>query len=333
MEKGNPRFSIIVPIYNVANFLHRCVRSVLDQSYKDFELILVDDGSPDDSPSICDSFSREEGIKVIHKQNEGLVRARQTGVAHAIGEYVVCLDGDDWLHLDFLKKMASIIDTYRPDVICCGRIESDGIKERMCPFPMAAGLYKRERMEKEIFPYLIENRKGKYFPPSVWAKCFKRIIYQPQQLLVDSKVQIGEDMACTRPTIANSHSIYIVPKPLYYYRKNPTSMTKAKKAFLWEGAMLIGKHQEKTMNMSLYDFQNQNYRFLTHNLFLIALSQFNRNEPYFSIRKDVLKNLNAPYYRNAIKKAKFDFLTKGNIARICLRYKLIFALFILNKLY
>ena len=103
-------FSVIVPIYNVEAYLKRCIDSVLAQTFRDFELILVDDGSPDNCPQICDAYAKEDArIRVIHKENGGLVSARQAGIQIADGEYVFNLDADDAMTSDALESAAAIL--------------------------------------------------------------------------------------------------------------------------------------------------------------------------------------------------------------------------------
>lgn len=117
-------FSVVVPIFNVEMFLEECIKSVLKQTYTEFELILVDDGSTDESSSICDRYEKEdERIKVIHKSNQGLVSARKAGIAIAKGEYAVCLDSDDWLQKDHLLNLSRIIRKFSPDIICFNHTE------------------------------------------------------------------------------------------------------------------------------------------------------------------------------------------------------------------
>ena len=103
-------FSVIVPIYNVEKYLSRCIDSVLSQTFADFELILVDDGSPDNCPEICDKYvQKDHRIKVVHKENGGLVSARQAGVSIAKGDYIFNLDGDDAITPDALMSAYQII--------------------------------------------------------------------------------------------------------------------------------------------------------------------------------------------------------------------------------
>ena len=154
-----PLFSIIVPIYNVDRYLRECLNSVLNQNIDNFEVVLVDDGSPDTSPTICDEYAAKDSrFKVIHKHNEGLVRARQDGVNLASGDYVICLDSDDWLHQNNLKILSNIIKSFKPDIICTGYYKFDGKNNIKFPFPFKEGYYDRQAIEKEIFPLLIESK-------------------------------------------------------------------------------------------------------------------------------------------------------------------------------
>lgn len=115
-------FSVVVPVYGIEKFLPQCIESILAQSYSDFELILVDDGSIDSSGDICDIYSsKDRRIKVIHKQNGGLVSARKAGVNEAEGNYIVPVDGDDWVDSKLLERLSHIIQ-YHPqiEIVCYG---------------------------------------------------------------------------------------------------------------------------------------------------------------------------------------------------------------------
>ena len=97
------KVSAIVPVYNVEKYIYRCVDSILNQTFSDFELILVDDGSPDNCPQICDEYAKKDSrIKVIHKENGGLSSARNAGLDIASGEWISFIDSDDWIHKDYL---------------------------------------------------------------------------------------------------------------------------------------------------------------------------------------------------------------------------------------
>ena len=135
MKNSNDKekVSIIVPIYNVEKYLADCVESVLTQSFSDYELILVDDGSPDNCPRICDDYAaRDNRVRVIHKENGGLSAARNTGIQSAKGEYIVFLDGDDCLYENVLESVNSCIEKYdAPETILGNVYYWDGNNERL----------------------------------------------------------------------------------------------------------------------------------------------------------------------------------------------------------
>lgn len=326
-----PLFSVIIPIYKVEQYLAQCVNSIISQSYKNIEIILVDDGSPDNCPQICDEYAAQDArVTVVHKPNGGLVSARQAGVAVATGDYIACVDGDDWISEKYFEMLAEVIEPDDPDIVCCGSIWASEHSEVKHPYSIPLGLYTRNNIEKQIFPMLIERADGVYFPPSLWAKAFKREIYQRQQL-VDASVNIGEDQACVKPCIFQAQSMYVMADCLYYYRQNSASMTKKKKAFDWNGPKIIGQHFEKQIDMSQYDFQDQVYRNVVHNLFNVAVSQFYRIESYSAITKDIVEHIEEPYYKDAIEKCFYKRNCSGTLAHAALKYKLCFLLYLYVK--
>ena len=120
MEK-NPSFSIIIPVYNIEKYIKECVYSILKQEYMDYEIILVDDGSPDSCPQICDELKAQDNrITVIHKKNAGVSAARKDGAINARGDYIICVDGDDWLAGNCLSEIAKVIEKTDVDIVCHG---------------------------------------------------------------------------------------------------------------------------------------------------------------------------------------------------------------------
>ena len=127
---SKPKISVIVPVYNVENYIDRCINSIINQTFEDLEIILVDDKSPDGSPQKCDEWGKQDGrIKVIHKsRNEGLGFARNTGLEYAMGEYVTFVDSDDWIDLNMYSDLYSLCKQYNADIIYSGlkRINAKG---------------------------------------------------------------------------------------------------------------------------------------------------------------------------------------------------------------
>lgn len=328
----NALFSIIVPVYKVGEYLPKCVESILEQTCSDFEVILIDDGSPDNCPAMCDEYAiHDERVKVLHKSNGGLVDARKSGVDIATGKYLIFVDGDDFIEPTYLEDFKKIIDTYVPDIICCGYYEYRDGERKVCNPMKPYGYYDKAKIVREIFPILIEDERGRYYPPSLWAKAYKRELYQQQQQ-VTGRVSVGEDHACTKPCIYHAESMYVLDKCLYNYRQNPSSMTKKPKAFSWEGPKAIGQHFEKQIDMSQYDFQAQVYRNVVHNLFNVAVSQFNQKKSYKTVKEEILAWLQDDYYKQAIESCFYKDNWKGVIAKRALIKQRIFFIWLYNRI-
>lgn len=328
----NLLFSIIIPVYRVEAYLDTCVESVRKQTYTNIEIILIDDGSPDSCPKMCDEYAKlDPRIRVIHQQNGGQSSARKAGIKIAKGDYVCLVDSDDYVDITYIQRMAEAIQKHPVDMVCCGSYiarEKENIKKML---PNRAGYYSREDIEREIFPQLIQTVNASYFTPTLWAKAIRKEVYEEQQIKLNNALKIGEDGACMIPCVYHSNSLYIVPECLYYYRDNDTSITKNKKAFDWDGPKLIEEHLTKELDLSLFDFREQMYRKTVHELFTVVASQFNRKESYRVITKDIRLHLADPVYRRAIKHCRFEGKF-GKIAHILLQYRLLWIVKIINKI-
>ena len=221
--------SVIVPIYNVSRYLRQCIDSIVGQSYKDIEIILVDDGSTDGCSQICDDYAyKDSRVKVIHKKNEGLVKARKTGFLASRGDYISFVDGDDWIEPDMLEKLYLTLISENVDVVMCGRYEDDEDTHRMVYHGIHEGRYDKNGLIDEVYPKMIVNNV--FFEwgifPSYWDKLFKRNCIEPYLMAVDDRINMGEDAACVYPCILNSDSIYIIKKCYYHYRQTPLSMVR-----------------------------------------------------------------------------------------------------------
>lgn len=148
-----PKVSIIVPVYNAEKYLQECVESVLCQTLSDIELILVDDGSTDSSPTLCDQYAAQDRrVKVIHKPNGRAASARNAGLRAASGEYVAFVDADDWISPDMYEKMLQT----NADVTLCDYVRFQG--EKLFPFTqpnVAAGFYNKAQIREKIYPHLV----------------------------------------------------------------------------------------------------------------------------------------------------------------------------------
>lgn len=327
------KFSIIVPIYKVEQYLQQCIQSLIDLEGNNYEIILVDDGSPDGCPDICDEFaSKYSIIRVLHKENGGLVSARKAGALLAKGEYICCVDGDDFVGNDYLKTLTKIVGMYNPDVVCFDyyKYSSNACVEANSYVKLKTGLYNKAMIREYIFPSLIADANGNYFLPTVWSKVCRRELYLSNQINVDDRITMGEDGACTIPIIYQANTLFLCNEPLYYYRLNNNSMTKGKKRYDWENQLLIANHLYNLVDCDQYDFQNQMHRRIARGFFNTAKSQFNQNVSYITAKKDIIEHMDEPVFGNAIKNCHFRSGLKMKLVEFCLKKRSVFLIYLLN---
>lgn len=324
-----PLFSAVVPVYNIEKYLGQCVESLIQQTYRNIEIILVDDGSTDESPKICDHYVRQDSrITVIHKQNGGLVSARIAGAEKASGYYIACIDGDDWVDKGYFEQFAEIVKQYQPDIIAGSLCRMKQKTMQPVASWLESGLYKRKKIENKLFPAFIESEHGKSVDNSLCGTVIRTNLYLPNQKAVDKRIRIAEDAVCRKCCMFHADSIYISSKPLYYYRNNSTSITQDRKPLDWKGPELVGKHFEKNLDMSVGDFQAQVDRMVVHLLFNVASSRFYENSPYRRATGEICEHIQNPYYVTAIKRCKYKSV-KGRMALFALKHRQV----LLMKLY
>lgn len=203
--------SVIVPVYNVEAYLERCIRSVFAQTYSDWELILVDDGSPDRSPEICDRYARQDSrIQVIHKQNGGLSSARNAGLDIKRGNYVTFLDSDDFWHPEYLQTLLTLCEKKQADIAQCGFIRG-----RANSFPANISVpHVRAYNNHSIFL----ERGAKII---MWGKLYKSKLFDDIRMPVG---KINEDDFTSWKLYYRASGIVVTDQLLYYYTCNPQSI-------------------------------------------------------------------------------------------------------------
>ena len=231
------KLSIIVPIYNVEQYLHRCINSILAQTFQDFELILVNDGSPDNCGAICDEYrAGDRRIKVIHQKNAGPSAARNAGLNAAQGDYIGFVDGDDCIHPQMYESLIYAIEAHNSDIAQCDILqftdslpENNPIERHMIDDIMV-GLERRDFIEN-FFP---ENRY--LIHPSVCNKICRRSVYQGIRFPLG---QYYEDSYVQLPLMDAASRITRLPIGLYYYYQRPGSTMHAQYALWWATDMDI----------------------------------------------------------------------------------------------
>jgi len=324
---GSAQFSIIVPVYNGEKYLREALDSVVSQTYADWEMILIDDGSSDGSLGICSEYAaRDRRIQCIHQENQGVAITRRNGVEKASGEYIVFLDCDDWLDLDCLEKLDEAIRKETPDILLFGHIDemTDGTSR---PWIWdREGLYDRNRIEKEIFPYLIHDEHARYFPYNLCGNAVKRELLSGN-MIADSRATIGEDGACMIPTTYRAQSMLFMKPCFYHYRYNPQSASRSRKVIHLDNARMIAEHLAARVNLDMFGFQAQWYRKIVHDVFLICVSRFNAGKGYFATGREIRKELEREPYREAACKARFA-LSGAAAVRLILRWRWVLPIYL-----
>ena len=227
-------FSVIVPVYKVEKYLRHCVDSILSQTYTDFELLLIDDGSPDGCPVICDEYAAlDPRVRVIHKPNGGLISARNEGIRAARGDYVCILDGDDWALENMLQFVSDTVmrTPEPPDMVlfAAHNVFADHMEETVNLVP--EGYYDRERLEKEVFPYLLtDTRKGLQvgvIQAHTWDKAFRRELIA-EHYTREERIRVFTDVPMTYECLFHCRSAYICNEHLYMYNKTNEDSIRAK---------------------------------------------------------------------------------------------------------
>lgn len=211
------KFSIIIPVYNAEKFLEPCVDSILADPGRDWELILVNDGSKDESGALCDGFAgKDSRIRAIHQENRGPGGARNTGLENARGEYVLFVDSDDGLAPGALERLRQAVAQYQPDILTFDYLADDGEGKTV---PTKANL------APENTPFRLAEHPGFLNSmPATWARLWRRSLYMDNGIRYPERAFYGEDLQTSCKLFALAASIVYLPEPLYRYLDRPGSL-------------------------------------------------------------------------------------------------------------
>lgn len=314
--------SVIIPVYNVEEYLARCVDSILAQTYSDLEVILVNDGSKDGSGRICDGYAdKDPRVKVIHKENGGLSSARNAGMDAAAGEYITFVDSDDWIEADAYEHLLSLMDRYRVKLVCGGNYDVDGgTGERtlgVCPA-------KEEVVTAEEFTGRMFMWQG--CDSSACDKVYHRSLLETFRY---PEGRVCEDVAVTYKIVLSTDRAAFSDRPFYNYYHRPGSITISTAEEITDRTFHFSQHTEV-----IYPYIRDNYpaiepqaRFLrvkslSHILLLLEQAEAdvrkNFSGEYRHARRELRKHtgfiLKSPYFG---KKEKItDLLLNMNLYRI-----------------
>lgn len=216
-----PLLTVVIPVYNVERYLKRCIESVLAQEWKDYEILLVDDGSTDHSPQICDDYVKDyDFISVIHKENGGLSEARNTGISHAKGEYVYFPDSDDWIEPDTFIALAEALESLEFDIISFNREFVKGEEDAIVSEPEVTQVFEG----KDAFVQMLKHR---YITGFANDKIYRKSLFVDNNILFPSR-KYYEDLGTNYKLFLSAKKVYATNQKYYHYLiDNPDSITQS----------------------------------------------------------------------------------------------------------
>lgn len=224
----NVLFSVIVTIYNAEKYLHECIDSIIQQTYSNIEILLVDDGSVDQSGPICDEYAqKDQRVQVIHQTNKGLVAARISGIINARGKYIVFVDSDDWIDANMCSIFAQHIEETHPDILLAGLIKEYDNRSQGVTNVLPVGYYDSKKMHKEVYPRMIYT--GRFFEKGletyVCSRAISREIMVNVAGIMNLDISFGEGGVWLYLCLLQATSIFIVDSMPYHYRMRSDSMS------------------------------------------------------------------------------------------------------------
>ncbi len=222
-----PLISIIVTVYNLEKYVRECLDSLVAQTYKNIEIVVIDDGSTDMSGAICDEIANsDDRVKVIHDRNGGLTEARKRGIKHSTGEYVVFVDGDDWIDINTCEQFVEIITEHEPDIIIDGLIKEYTNRSVNSKNSLSDGVYAKEDIERDIIPYMIFT--GNYYEKGIesyiCSKAIRRDVLEKVANTINKNISFAEGGVWLYSGILYSKSIVIISELHYHYRMRENSL-------------------------------------------------------------------------------------------------------------
>lgn len=213
-RSSSPYLSIVVPVYNVEQYLEKCVYSILRQSFINFEVILIDDGSTDKSGFLCDEYAqKDKRIRIVHQNNAGVSAARNTGIELAIGKYITFVDSDDWIEADTYELALNFLHLNHLEVVCFDFYKEKRRRSYYRPMYNADKIFQGNEAVNEVLKEVLDS--------SVWDKVYLRRLFN------DVRYPIGrvfEDVATTYKVLTKANKTGYLKKPLYHYVKRENSI-------------------------------------------------------------------------------------------------------------
>ena len=239
------KISVIVPVYNVECYLENMINSILAQTYTDFELLIIDDGSTDKSGEICDKFATKDSrIRVFHIPNSGVSNARNYGLLKASGEYVHFADSDDYIEPNMYAEFSEIAKKYHPDIIMCGSLQVNTKRNTSTVVAPKIETYLKDR--EHIIDFLdgLLLNDTKCLIHYIWNKWYRKEFLMNRKLTFSSELNLGEDYVFNCYAIKEMRTLYMISKAYYHYFIRGNSLVSAFQSEPWKSReMLFNAHK------------------------------------------------------------------------------------------
>lgn len=336
----HPLISIIVPVYNVEQYVDECLKSLLNQSYPNIEIILVDDGSKDKSSIICDEYSSKySNVHVVHKKNEGLGFARNTGIDNCHGEYLLFIDSDDYVANNYVEKMFNNLVKTQSDACMCGYTAFDGNVKNKVKNGLAGNIFSNSEIIYKIIPMMCgRDKHGTSVQMSSCMVMYKYSIINENKIKFFSEREfISEDLLFNINYLSHCKKVVCTEGTDYFYRYNPTSLTHVYlKERFDKQKIMTNKVIEETKKLGIYDMCEDRIvnTFLGWTRACLKMEQMNRYENGFSQSINNMKFIiYDDYVRDIVSSKEISRDKTGSvIINYLIKYKLTYLIYVVMKI-
>ncbi|MDR4508589.1 MAG: glycosyltransferase family 2 protein [Candidatus Brocadiaceae bacterium] len=315
------KISIIVPIYKVEQYLCQCIDSLINQTYENIEILLINDGSPDRCPEICDEYAAKDNrVRVIHKENGGSSEARNSGINSAFGDYIMFVDSDDWIDLNTCEELIKVMDKESADIVLASYVRE--YKRKAIPKHIFNENYKvfnkqetKYRLHRRMFGLVDKELARPETADSIvsaWMKLYKKTIIADARFIDTKKIGTFEDGMFNINVFINCTKTVYIDKCFYHHRKvNPTSLTSVHKNFLYDKWLTLFSIMEDFIKNNCPEhvyYEALNNR-ICMSIIGLGLNEVSaRNKSFFAKAKRINTILNSEKYKQSFAKFKMKYL-------------------------
>lgn len=327
------KVSIVIPIYNAEEYLERCINSVLSQTEKDIEIILVNDGSTDASYDVCLRFqNQDKRVHAIDKPNGGPHSARKAGTNYATSPYIAFVDSDDWIEEDLVEKLYGQIYQSDADLVVCGYVYDEVAKTTIILNQIKTGIYQAEDLKEKVWCKMLcdNNSISTKLIPSMCAKLFRTEELKPIVNSLDDMISMGEDLCCSFSYVLQSKKI-IVDNDYwgYHYCSQEQSITKIHDSLYFEKLLKTCKYIDDMLNRFDVPYLEKNFNrykiYLIYRELGICANSFEKE------RIEWIVNIFMPYLQVPEIKKIFDTIAINKLSLFIIPRKLLFHMYKQNK--